>query len=163
MPFSWSSKGTNIAPLENDGIHIHLQTWKPSAFPVIFYLGKFLPCWSFCIHFYFDFGHFVSTAVISYTVSSFRTHFCFTNVNHVWLLVPNLGQIAPSQFVPFYSFRTHLNFQFVSKNDQGAICEGILHTLRRSSMWMVRYGSSMRTYSRRIKLAQVTICERSYM
>ena len=26
MMFSWSSKGTHIAPLENDGIHIHLHT-----------------------------------------------------------------------------------------------------------------------------------------
>ena len=42
----------HFAPLEHNGMPIHLQTWKPSAFPVILYLIHFLPFWSFRTHFY---------------------------------------------------------------------------------------------------------------
>ena len=39
MIFSWLSKGTHIAPLENNDIHVHLHT----SFPVILYPGHFVP------------------------------------------------------------------------------------------------------------------------
>ena len=39
MIFSWSSKGTYTAPLENNDIYVHLHT----SFPVILYPGHFIP------------------------------------------------------------------------------------------------------------------------
>ena len=45
MIFSWSSKGTHIAPLENNDIHVHLHTLHFQSFRtrVISYLSHFVP------------------------------------------------------------------------------------------------------------------------
>ena len=40
---------------------------------VISYPDHSVPVWSFCTHFYFDFGHFVPSLVVSFRVWSFRT------------------------------------------------------------------------------------------
>ena len=45
MIFSWSSKGTHIAPLENNDIHVHLHTLHFQSFRtrVISYQSHFVP------------------------------------------------------------------------------------------------------------------------
>ena len=62
---------------------------------VISYPSHFVPFWSFRTHFYFQFGHFVPSLVISYP---FRTHFVPSLVISYLLLLFRK---------PFWSFRTY--------------------------------------------------------
>ena len=78
---TWSSKGTNIAPLENDDIHVHLHTLHFQSFHtrVISYPSHFMP------------KSFRTMLVISYC-----THFSSSEVDQGSFTVVDLSGVRPS-------------------------------------------------------------------
>ena len=108
MMFSWSSKGTHFAPLENDGIHIHLHTVHLQLFciHVITYPSHFVPYLSFRTHFYFALGNSVHNFVISHP---FLFYF-YKSYLLVWYRILVISY--PNHFVPFWSFHSLPTFFF---------------------------------------------------
>ena len=87
-----------------DSLDKQVKKKKKKRTQVISYPSHFVPFWSLRTHFYFQFGHFVPSSVISYPAWSFRTYFYF-------FLATRFGHFVPSFycFVP-KSFRTRSNF-----------------------------------------------------
>ena len=84
---------------------------------IISYPSHFVPCWSFRSHFYFQFGHFVPSLVISYLLLlfsrkpfwSFRTYFVLFRTEVI--SYPKSFRTHFIQFVP-RSFRTHFQTRY---------------------------------------------------
>ena len=53
--------------------HVVARSFRTQV--ISYRFGHFVPFWSFRTHFHFQFGHFVTSLVISYPVWSFRTYF----------------------------------------------------------------------------------------
>ena len=91
---------------------------------VISYPSHFVPFWSYRTHFYFQFGHFVPSSVISYPVLSFHTYFYYFLEKMFWsfrtyfllfltqvISYPKLFRTHFSHFVP-RSFCTHCQTRY---------------------------------------------------
>ena len=110
-------------------LYLHLQNAKQTIVldriignlsfrtQVISYPSHFVPFWSFCTHFYFQFSHFVPSLVISYLLllfsrkpfCSFRTYFLLFRTQVI--SYPKSFRTHFNHFVPG-SFRTRFQTRY---------------------------------------------------